>query len=164
MLDPIESLRSALARKGISQAELARKKGYTKQALNQQLKNNYLRATEWVEMMDQLGVDVVLVDRNTGKELVTEPYVKGFGPAASGYVDRVRYDTTKADAISTTFSKSGDGDKNGEELYLTRDGQYFLVDYADTAKPKIIVVEPKVAIAFMEKYGVIDDRVIPKEM
>lgn len=158
MINPTEAIRNLITRKGYSQTEVAEMIGNTKQNLNNKITSGSLRTDDWVKILDAIGVDIVFVDRETGAVLsVTDStYKKGYGPPAKGVFDGVKYDTQKADAIANTFFIDGENEYcNGraEELYLDKNGRYFMVAYKEKGKPKITAVSPLIAAAFVEKYG-----------
>ena len=158
MVNPTDAVKNLIARKGYSQTEVAQIIGSTKQNLNNKITSGSIRADDWMKILDAIGIDVVFVDRETGAVLpATEiTYKRGYGPPTKGVFDGVKYDTQKADAISNTFFLDGKNEYcNGraEELYLDRNGRYFIVAYKENGKSKITAVSPMIAAAFVEKYG-----------
>lgn len=82
-----EALSAALKGIGKTQAEAAVKMGWVPQQLSARLGRNSLRADEFLELMDAIGVDVVLKVRETGE--VLKAHISGAGRRVRGMVNRV---------------------------------------------------------------------------
>ena len=113
-----------------------------------------MRADEFLNLMDAIGVDVTFTVRATGE--VLKDHKPGQGRQVKGTADKVQYDTEAADALANSFFEDGVNEyRDGEacELYVDRKGRYFMAEYHEDGKDKIRPVSPSVAAAFIEKYG-----------
>jgi hypothetical protein len=151
-----EALAAALKETGKTQAEAAVKMGWVPQQLSARLVRNSLRADEFLELMDAIGIDVVLTVRDTGA--VLKSHIAGAGRRVRGMVNRVIYDTEAADALANNFYADGVNeyvDGKAMELYLDREGRYFFAEYTnwEGAKDRITPVTANDAAAFIERYG-----------
>lgn len=151
-----EALAVALKGTGKTQAEAAVKMGWVPQQLSARLGRGSLRADEFLELMDAIGVDVVLTVRDTGE--VLKAHISGAGRRVRGMVNRVIYDTASADALANNFYADGVNeyqDGRAMELYIDREGRYFFAEYTnwEGAKDRITPVTANDAAAFIERYG-----------
>lgn len=143
----------------MTQKAAAEKSGRDYKGLNQKIKNGSLRAEEFLDILDCIGIDVKLFDRNTGKEI--SPYVAGYGFPVKKMSSGVFYDTRRACALSNTFYSDGVNEyPEGKalELFVDPQGRYFLVERHEDGWAKITDVDASVAAAFIEKYGTIIDK------
>lgn len=141
---------------GITRAEAAEKIGWSPQRLNNRLSRNTLYADDFFEILDSVGIEVVLIAKETQEAIRFN--VKGAGHRVVGMVNGVKYDTEKADAISNNFYADGVNeyqDGFARELYVDAEGKYFFAEYSayEKAKDRIIPVEADIAADFIEKYG-----------
>lgn len=147
-----------------TQAETAKRYGWSAQQLGQRMKRNSLRADEFLELMDILGIDVVFSVRTTGE--ILKPHVNGHGPRVVGMSDGVKYDTAASEPIADSFFEDGvheyGPDNRAQELYIDREGRYFLAEYTlvPGEKNRVRSVPANVAEAFREKYKKKDESVI----
>lgn len=151
-----EALSVALKGTGKTQAEAAVKMGWVPQQLSARLMRGSLRADEFLEIMDAIGVDVILKVRDTDEVLRT--HVTGAGRRVRAMVNRVIYDTEAADALANNFYADGVNEYNdgkAMELYIDREGRYFFAEYTnwEGAKDRITPVVASDAAAFIERYG-----------
>lgn len=151
-----EALAVALKETGKTQAEAAIKMGWVPQQLSARLSRNSLRADEFLELMDAIGVDVILKTRDTGVEL--KAHIAGAGRRVRAMVNRVIYDTEASDALANNFyadSVNEYNDGKAMELYIDREGRYFFAEYTnwEGAKDRITPVTANDAAAFIERYG-----------
>lgn len=152
----IEALKTVLECTNNTQSTAATLVGWTKQQLNSRMVRGDMKTDEWLALLDAMGVEVVLVNKDTGKPIKPIVRVKGIGQRAKGMSERVKYDTEKADALANSFYLDGKNkytDGKAEELYIDKEGRYFLVTYTEDDKSKIHHVTVNVAKAFIEKYG-----------
>lgn len=151
-----EALAVALKGTGKTQAEAAAKLGWVPQQLSARLSRNSLRADEFLELMDAIGVDVILKVRETGAEL--KAHIVGAGRRVRAMANRVIYDTEAADALANNFYADGVNEYNdgkAMELYVDREGRYFFAEYTnwEGAKDRITPVTANDAAAFIKRYG-----------
>lgn len=151
-----EALAAALKGTGKTQAEAAVKIGWVPQQLSARLARGSLRADEFLELMDAIGVDVVLKVRDSGE--ILKAHIPGAGRRVRGMVNRVIYDTASADALANNFFADGVNefqDGRAVELYVDREGRYFFAEYTnwEGAKDRITPVTANDAAAFIERYG-----------
>ena len=146
---------AALEEMRLTYKDAAEKIGWSKSKINAKLSRDSTRATEFINLLEANGVGIILINKKTGERIY--PYVEGHGEPATGVSEYVRYDTAKSYALSNTFFEDGVNEYNKEgkaqELYVTQDGKYFIVNYESGKKPKLRGVTPEVARAFIEKYG-----------
>ena len=151
-----EALDAALRITGNKQAEAATKIGWTPQQLNARLTRNTLRADEFLEIMNAIGVDVTFTVRETGEKI--NAHIRGVGRRVRAMVDRVVYDTEASDALANSFYADGLNeyrDGIAFELYIDREGRYFFVEYTclDGVKDRITPITASDAAKFIERYG-----------
>jgi len=151
-----EALALALEDTGVTQAEAAAKIGWTPQQISSRLCRNSMRADEFLAIMDAIGVDVILKNRETGQEI--KGRIAGAGRRVRRMVDRIIYDTENADALANSFYADGVNEYNDGkaiELYIDKDGRYFFAEYTtwEGVKDRITPVSAHDAAAFIERYG-----------
>ncbi len=154
-ISAIDLVYAALKEKGISQAEASHRMNMVPQQLNARLKRGSLRADEFIEVLDVIGVEVVLMDKETGGEI----HLPGYGRRVKMMVDHVVYDTSKSSALSNSFYADGVNEYNEDgkasELYVDRQGRYFFAEYSNwkDAKDRIVPANGEVAADFIKRYG-----------
>ena len=151
-----EALAAALRETGKTQAELAEKVGWVPQQLSARLVRNSLRADEFLNLMDALGVDVTFTVRETG--VAIKAHIPGAGRRVRAMVNKVIYDTAASDALANDFYADGVNeyrDGKAMELYIDREGRYFFAEYTnwEGAKDRITPVTANDAANFIERYG-----------
>lgn len=151
-----EILTAALKATGKTQAEAAKAVGWSPQQLSARLARNSLRADELLNLLDNIGVDVHLISRQTGEAVTL--HISGAGRRVKSMVDRVIYDTAASDAIANNFYADGKNeytDGKALELYIDKKGRYFFAEYSnwEGAKDRITPVSANDAAAFIKKYG-----------
>lgn len=150
-----DALGAALYRTGHTQESAAKLVGWTSgQQISQRLARNSMRADEFLNIMDAVGIDVTFTIRKTGE--ILREHKAGHGRRVRGNSDKVFYDTESADALANNFYEDGLNEyKDGEacELYVDRKGRYFMAEYREDGKDRVRAVSSSVAIAFIEKYG-----------
>lgn len=156
MMTSKEILNAALFENDTTQAFAAELIGWTPQQLSQRMVRNSLRADEFLAILEALDVDVKLTSRKTGAEI--KPFIQGAGRRAKGMADRVIYDTAYADALSNSFYANGVNkysEGKASELYIDREGRYFIVEYTEDVneKDKIRAVGADIAASFIELHG-----------
>lgn len=152
----IEALKTVIEYTHNTQSTAAPLVGWTKQQLSSRITRGDMKTDEWLSLIEAMGVDVILVDRQTGQPIKSPERVRGIGPRAKGMSERVKYDTDKADALANSFFLDGVNmysEGKAEELYIDEEGRYFLVTYTEDGKSKIHHVTSNMAKAFIEKYG-----------
>ena len=155
MMTSKDLLAASLKATGKSQAEGARLMGCTPQWLSARLVRNSLRADEFLNLLDKLGVDVTLTIRETGQPV--KERIKGAGRRVRKMVNRVIYDTGVCNALSNNFWKDGVNeytDGRAMELYIDSEGRYFFAEYTmDGAGDRITPASAEEAATFIAKYG-----------
>lgn len=154
MIKSTELIDTVLAELGISRTELCRRRGWNKSQIEKRMQRDAVKADDFLELMEYLGVEVVL--RYQSKEI--KPYVKGFGRRVRAMSNNVLYDTENANALSNNFYADGMNkypDGSALELYVDDEGRYFFVEYFsdETKRPRLFSVNGALAAAFVEKYG-----------
>ena len=141
----------------VTQKAIADMLGWDKQVLWSKLARDSLRFSEFMEIMDKLGIEVTYRIKETGEEIPI--HTRGCGRRVKGKFDGVLYDTLKSEPIASSFFADGENeyDEQGEaqELYVDDCGRYFFAQYVrdDPKKDRIFVVPNSIAAAFIEKYG-----------
>ena len=151
-----EYVKAALRSARLSQADATKRVGWVPQQLSSRLARGSMRADEFLALMDAIGIDVKLFNRETGKPVVE--HVPGEGRRVVQMVDGCRYDTAKADALANNFFADGQNKYNDGialELYEDVDGRYFFAEYTTHvgAKDRIVPTDAEGAAAFIRKYG-----------
>lgn len=151
-----DAITAALKAVGKTQAEAAQSIGLTPRQFSQRLVGGTLRADMFLELLDEIGVDIEFKARSSGN--VISARVHGAGRRVKQMVDSVIYDTANADAISNNFYADGVNeyvDGQAMELYVGADGHYFFAQYTnfDGVKDRIMPVSQQDAATFIEKYG-----------
>lgn len=141
----------------ISQTEAASRIGWGKMKLSSKVTKDSLRVSEFMDIMDACGVEVVFKKKDTGEQIMLRK--AGHGHRLKGMADGVIYNTALSTALSNTFFADGvnEYDQNGEaqELYIDQEGRYFIAEYncKDPKKERVVAASHFVAAAFIEKYG-----------
>lgn len=148
-----ELLSAALRHTDNSQAEAAAKIGWVPQQLSQRLVRNSLRADEFLNLLEGIGVEVVLVNKADGT-----PIRIRVGRRVKGMVDRVNYDTDNAFPLANDFFADGVNEYTygkARELYVDKEGRYFFAEYSnwEGTKDRIVPVSAQDAAAFIERFG-----------
>lgn len=152
-----EAISIAVKEKGITQAEAAARVGMSPTQLSARIVRGSLRADTFIEILDAVGFDVVLVSQDTKKVLRSR--VAGMGRRVRKMIDHVPYDTYKADALSNNFYADGVNeytDGRARELYVDDDGHYFFAEYcnwSDGGEDTIIPIGSAEAADFISKHG-----------
>ena len=142
---------------GVTAKDVAQAKGWYTGQVTSRLARNSMKASEFFDIMDMIGIDVKLVKRDNGE--IVKPRIKGHGPRIQMMVDKVEYDTAKCDALANSFYADGENEFNDEfkatELYIDQEGRYFFAEYTnwEGGKNRISPTTAAVAAAFIEKYG-----------
>ena len=149
-----EYLEAVFDRLHTTQKDAAEATGRNYNSLNQKLRFGTFRADDFIEFLDDLGVDMKLIVRATGEEI--KPYESGYGFPVRKMVDGVKYNTEKSYALSNTYYQDGENeytDGKAVELYIDTDGRYFFAERYSDGSAKIIPVDGTIAAPFIEKYG-----------
>lgn len=143
---------------GISQAEAARRAGMDINSLAQKINvRESIRADEFFELLESLGVDVTFTVKGTNT--VLDHKKTGHGRRVRGMSDGEKYDTKYSEALSNSFYVDGiheyGEDGLAEELYVDQEGRYFFAEYNrdEPSRDRVRAVRSNIAVAFMEKYG-----------
>ena len=151
-----ELITAALKATGKTQAEAAARIGWVPQQISARMTRNTLRADEFLDILNGIGVDVKLYDRETGLEI--KERVAGAGRKVKRMVDHILYDTSESNAIANNFYSDGRNkynDGRARELYIDHEGRYFFAEYTenDGEKDRINPVSAADAAEFIERYG-----------
>ena len=151
----VDALTVALRATNTTQAEAAARVGWVTQQLSSRITRNSLKADEFFEVLEAIGVEVVLVDKSTGLAInLTSPKRR-----VKKMVNRVIYNNVAATYVADNFYADGENeygeDGYATELFVDKEGRYFFVDYhKDDPKQDEIRVTSKSAVDdFIEKYG-----------
>jgi len=151
-----ELIAAALKETGVTQAEAAAKIGWVPQQLSARFTRNSLRADEFLDLLEAIGVEIKLVVKDSGKEV--REHKPGAGRPVRRMVDKVYYDTATSDALANNFYSDGENkynDGRARELYIDSDGRYFFAEYSENEgeKDRINPVSASDAADFVERYG-----------
>lgn len=151
-----ELIAAALKATNKTQAAAAASVGWVPQQLSGKLVRRSLRADEFLELLDAIGVEITLTVKETGKQV--KEHIPGAGRRVKAMVDRVIYDTATADALSNNFYADGENqytDGKARELYIDNEGRYFFAEYSswEGAKDRITPVSASDAAVFIQKHG-----------
>lgn len=151
-----EVINTASRATGISQAKAAESLGWSPQQLSAKISRKTLRADDFLNLLDSMGVDVTYTVRETGKSI--KAHIPGAGRRVRAMVNKVIYDTAYSDALSNDFYIDGDNmllDGKGSELYIDSEGRYFLAEYTsfEGVKDRIIPLTANDAAAYIRRNG-----------
>lgn len=151
-----ELIAAALKATGKTQAEAAAKVGWVPQQFSARMTRNSLRADEFLDILDGVGVEVRLIVKDTGEEV--HERISGAGRRVRRMVDKVLYDTAESNALANNFFSDGANkynDGRARELYIDAEGRYFFAEYSenDGEKDRINPVSASDAADFIERYG-----------
>ena len=151
-----DTLSALLKITGKTKKNAAEAMGWAPPKLSQHLNRETLRADDYIEILDRIGIAVKYVNKETGEEI--HLHARGNGRRVRRMVDRVIYDTAKSDALAGTFFAFENGKTPSGmtmELYKDSEGRYFFAQYsnADSSKDIIIPTTEADATAFIKKYG-----------
>lgn len=156
MMNAKDALDTALQYTDATKKKAAELIGWTPSQLSVRISRGSLRADDFLNILDKLGIDVQYVDRKTGKP-VRVP-VRGHGRRVVRMVNLVTYDTAESDAITSNFYADGKNEYNdgmAMELYMDKEGRYFFAQYSSLGgvRDSIIPIGKEDAMTFMAKYG-----------
>ena len=139
-----------------TQADASALVGWVPQQLSARLVRNSMRADEFLEILDAIGIDVRFFVKENGKEV--RSHVQGEGRRVKCVVDHITYDTEVSDAIANNFYADGKNkynDGRARELYVDEEGRYFFAEYCESeeSRDRINPVSPLDAAEFTERYG-----------
>lgn len=146
-------LAAALRHTKKTQADAAARVGWVPQQLSQRLTRNSLRADEFLNLLEGIGVDVMLVNKEDGTIIRLRA-----GRRVKAMVDKVVYDTDNAYPLANNFYADGVNEYTygkALELYVDSEGRYFFAEYSnwEGAKDRIVPVSATDAASFIETYG-----------
>lgn len=124
-MTPAEIVKDLISRSSMQQKEVAEKMGWTEQSISNKFRRNSLTAEEYLKMLEILGYELKIVERDTSEEVFTRR--KGVGERLKMMVNGVKYDTYKADAIC----HSDESEDIFYELYVDQEGRYFVAQYVN---------------------------------
>ena len=156
-MTPQEVIEAALTKRALTQQEIAVKRGLTPQALGQKILKDTLRASEFLDILDNLDIEVNYTLKEDGQPLKFRR--AGHGRRTKGMSNSLKFDTMYSDALANTFYADGVNeygeDGVAQELYIDKDGRYFIVEYNqdDPEKDKIHAVHSNIASAFVNSFG-----------
>ncbi len=161
-----ELIAAALKSTGKTKAEAAAKVGWVPQQFSARMTRNSLRADEFLDILAGIGVEVLLVVKETGEEV--REHIAGAGRRVRRMVDKVLYDTAESNAIANNFYSDGVNQYNGgraRELYIDSEGRYFFAEYSenDGEKDRINPISGADAAEFIERYGTEIQKKPPEE-
>ena len=169
-------LEAGAYRKGMTIADLRHEYGWSAQSFYQIIKNDSMKVSVFRKVMeDILGYEMFFRDAETGEELYMGKDKEGRPGRRNGHGKRVRaqskgvvFDTLNADAVADSFYLDGEheySDGFAQEVYVDREGRYFIVTYSDHIgdKDKLEWIDKVIADAFIQNYGRLEDRQKKKE-
>ncbi|MCX4355898.1 MAG: hypothetical protein OSJ43_06690 [Oscillospiraceae bacterium] len=151
-----EILEAVLRDTGTSKAAAASKIGWLPQTLSNKLRMKTMRADEFLELMEALGVSITYTLKETGTAVRVR--IPGAGRKVRKMVDGIIYDTAAASAISNNFYSDGVNeytDGMARELYKDSDNRFFFAEYSslEGVNDRIIPITANDAADFIKKYG-----------
>ena len=151
-----EIFKDIIAQKGVSAYEASRRLGLNEQSMTQKImQRGTIKANEFFDVMDVLGVDCIFYDGITKERLSDK--IEGHEQAA-GVSGGKWYRTSNATLVASSFSTDGVNqygpDGKAIDMYVDAEGYYFVVEYTKGEKSKISSVPVHVAQAIIEKYGI----------
>lgn len=160
MMKARDALDAALRETGKTQAEAAARVGWVPQQLNNRLGRNSLKADEFLEVLEGIGVEITMTVKETGKVIRLKSQQRRVKKMVKG----VTYDTAAAGVVANNFYADGvnkyDEDGYATELYIDKENRYFFVDYHrdDPKLDEIRVMSKSSVDDFIEKYGKAKDK------
>lgn len=151
----VDALAVALRETNTTQAEAAARLGWVPQQLSSRLVRGSLKADEFLDILEAIGVEITLTSKETGRVInltILKRRVKKM-------VDRVIYNNVAATSVANNFYADGENefgeDGYATELFVDKEERYFFVDYhaEDPKKDKIRVTSKSAVDDFIEKYG-----------
>ena len=153
-----EVFAAALKATHLSQAQVAKMTGMPEQSVGQKVNvRESVRANEFFDMLDAMGVDILFYIRETGEVLMKDPQ---HGRRVVGMSDGIIYDTDEAEILASSFYADGENefgpDGRAQELYVDRENRYFMAEYSknEAERDRVRSVPSNMATAFINQYGV----------
>ena len=155
-------MKSMIRIEGVRFSIVEKKLGYTVQILEYKtMRRGSIKANEFFDVCRGLGYDVIFYYTENGR-ILQKMTKREKGPRVKGMADKVIYDTDEATLISSSFWAEGHEygeDGKAQDLYIDPQGRYFLAEYSnDGEKPKIRYISANVRKAFINQYGLVEDR------
>ena len=122
-MNTIDFLKKLIAKSGMKQKEVACGLGMTEQTLCNKFRRGSISSKEFVDIIEYLGYEVKVVEKNTEEEVETRK--AGVGERLKMMVNNVKYDTFKASALCHTDETQ----ETFDELYVDDEGRYFVAHY-----------------------------------
>lgn len=146
----VDICKDFIERSSIQQKDVAEKMGWTPQGISNKFRRNSLSADEFIKLLEILGYELKIVEKDTSDEVFTRR--KGVGARLRLMVNGVKYDTYKADAIC----HSDESEEMFYELYRDTEGRYFVAQYVkwDGGVSSISPIGEEDAAKLMQKHGV----------
>ena len=158
-----EVFAAALKALNLTQAQVARMANMPEQSIGQKINvRESIRANEFFDLLDTIGVEAVFFIKETGEVLMKEPQ---HGRRLVGMSDRVIYDTNEGTLVASSFYADGENeygpDGKAQELYIDKQGRYFTAEYFSEGpvKGRIRATPADMASAFISKFGVTNEEV-----
>jgi hypothetical protein len=145
-MNAVEIIEKAISASGMDKKDVAAAIGMSPQNFTNKLSRNSFSAEELQNIMSATGHELDI--KPTG---IIPLRRQGIGPSFRQMVDRVIYDTEKADALCHT-EKWNDW---FIELYVDKEGRFFAVHYPEweEAKPFISLIGKDAAKRLYKRYG-----------
>lgn len=157
-----EIFAAALKATGMSQAEVARMTNQPPQSIGQKINvRESVRANEFFDILDAMGIDAFFSVRKTGEILMKE---QRHGRHLFGVSDGVAYNTNDAELLASSFYADGTNefgpDGRAQELYMDRKGRYFTAEYSNNEgeRDRVRSVPANVAAAIIKQYGIAEKK------
>ena len=156
-----EVFAAALKATGLSHVKVSKLSGMPEQSIGQKINvRESIRADEFFDLLDVMGVGVVFFVKETGEALLKETQ---HGKRVVGMSDGIIYDTKESQIVASSFFADGSNeygtDGKAQELYIDKEGRYFVAEYCNdgTTKDRVRSVPANMAEAFLAKYGISKD-------
>lgn len=146
--------RKIIGERGVSAYELSRRFGLNEQSLTQKIvQRETIQANEFFNVLESIDVTVTFYDSKTGDVLLSRDKSR---KDVSGMSDFRNYNTAKSVLVTSSYDTHGFGpDGKGVDLYVDKEGYYFIVEYTEgEEKGRIRAVPVHVANALIDEFGV----------
>ena len=115
----------AICIRGVLHKDLAELTGKDYKYLSKKLSTNSMKAQEMVDIIQELGFEIKLVDRHREGQVVSIRH-RGTGPRVKRMVGGITFDTSKSDALCHSDVEDG----RYMELHRDQEGRFFIVHYS----------------------------------
>jgi len=142
----------------MTQVKAAELYGMPEQSIGQKINTREsIQANEFFDLLDTIGIGVLFYVKETGEILLKE---SENGRRVVGISEGVYYDTKKSKLLASSFlgdERNEFGpDGKAQELYIDKNGRYFMVECSndENVKDRIVAVPNSIATAFINQYKI----------